>query len=202
MSFGARWTGLSGAFAFALAAFGCDARFVYEGFRGDAGGAATDAGNAADAGFSSDAGTQSDGGSTTDAGFSSDAGTQSDGGSTTDAGTTSDRPIARGAFEGLGGHAAVGSVTLVARAGGGFALAFDSSFTVTPGPGTVVVLTTRDSLGTMIQTSLGDVEVAAVGASSGAREYTLAADPGARRTVFIFCKPFGIEFGRARLDDV
>jgi hypothetical protein len=184
MRFGARWTGLNGAFALALAAFGCDARFVYEGFRGDAGGAATDAGNASDAGFSSD------------------AGTLSDGGSTTDAGTTSDRTLARGAFEGLGGYAAVGSVTLVARAGGGFALAFDSSFTVTPGAGTVVVLTTRDTLGTMIQTSLGDVEVAAVGASSGAREYTLAADPGTRRTVFIFCKPFGIEFGRARLDDV
>jgi hypothetical protein len=183
---------LNGAFAFALAAFGCDARFVYEGFRGDAGGAATDAGNAA-----ADAGNAA-----ADAGFSSDAGTLSDGGRTTDAGTTSDRVLARGAFEGLGGHAAVGSVTLVARAGGGFALAFDASFTVTPGPGTVVVLTTRDSLGTMIQTSLGDVEVAAVGASSGAREYTLAADPGARRTVFIFCKPFGIEFGRARLDDV
>ena len=110
--------------------------------------------------------------------------------------------LASGTFEGRSGDEGRGTVRLLRRAAGGFALSFDADFFATAVPGPVLVLSTRDALGTEIDTAQGDLEVGPLPRSSGAQFVTFSADPGARRTLWVYCKPFGIEIARAVLANV
>jgi len=107
--------------------------------------------------------------------------------------------LAGGTFAGRLGHSAAGGATLLATSSGRHLLAFDAAFSVTPGPGLRVVLSTRDALGTAIDPQAGDLDLGLLTATSGAQQYELDAPAGSRRSVFIYCRPFGIEFGRALL---
>lgn len=106
--------------------------------------------------------------------------------------------FARGSFVGRQGHSGSGTGELVAAAGGSVTVQLDANFSVSPVPGPVLVLTTRDALGTRIDAAAGDLEIAALPSPSGAQSYSVASD-GGRRNLFVFCKPFGVEVALAVL---
>jgi hypothetical protein len=108
--------------------------------------------------------------------------------------------VGGGRFLGRAGHVAAGAVELWDHDGvAEVRLAADFSISDVPGP--VVVLTTRDGLGTAIDPVAGDVEVAELRAPMGAQTYFGRVD-GLRPTrVFVFCKPYGLEVGKAELRD-
>ena len=128
-------------------------------------------------------------------------GAASDGGALADGGGATEALIASGTFEGRSGDEGRGAARLGRRAGGGFALELGADFFSTSVPGPVAVLSTRPDLGTELKPSLGDLEVGPLVASSGAQVIGFAADPGARRYLWVYCKPFGVEIARAALRD-
>lgn len=107
-------------------------------------------------------------------------------------------PISKGAFSGLSGYQVSGEATVERQPDGSFKLLFSSTFSASSGPALVVVMSDRATLGT-IQTAQGDVRVAELKSNSGAQSYDLSAAAAARRTVWIFCEPFGVDFGKAEL---
>ncbi len=102
-------------------------------------------------------------------------------------------PLARGSFEGRAGHSGAGTAELSAGE-----LRFAADFAVSAVPGPVVVVTTRDALGTKIDPAT-DLDLGPLRATTGAQSYALA--DTTRRYVFVFCKPFGVEVARALLED-
>ncbi len=105
-----------------------------------------------------------------------------------------------GTFEGRDGHLGAGQVTLVKQLDESLELRFAAGFSVSDVPAPVVVLSSRDDLGSTIDPDAGDRELGALAASSGAQSYAVAAEVAAGRAhVFVYCKPFGVEVARARL---
>ena len=92
----------------------------------------------------------------------------------------------------------MGTARVRQLANGRFVLDLSADFGVSGVPGPVVVLSTRPDLGTSIEPTLGDVEVAELRASSGAQSYDLGPTFNAPY-VWVYCKPFGVEIARAAL---
>ena len=108
--------------------------------------------------------------------------------------------VGRGRFAGRDGHLGVGGASLFQRDDGLAELRFDEQFACSDVPGPVVVLTTRDSLGTRVDPSQGDLPVGPLQASSGAQRYLIVSSLGGRRRVFIYCKPYGLEVAVAGME--
>ncbi|CAN0592616.1 unnamed protein product, partial [Laminaria digitata] len=109
--------------------------------------------------------------------------------------------VAEGPWQGRADYQASGTASLLMRADGQFELRFSDDFTVSRVPGPVVVLSRRESLSGGIQPQQGDVELGVQAERSGAQSYVLPAGADDRRYVWIYCKPFGLEVGRARLSE-
>jgi hypothetical protein len=103
-----------------------------------------------------------------------------------------------GHFVGRAGHVASGTVTLVDHPGV-VEIQLGADFSVSDVPGPVLVLTARDSIGTAIDPLAGDLEVAALASPTGAQGYTLPLDGAPPLDVFVFCKPYGLEVGKAEV---
>jgi hypothetical protein len=114
-----------------------------------------------------------------------------------DLATGPETTIASGPFMGRAGHSAAGTASLVTKSDGSEELRFGSDFTVTGVPGPVVVLTMRDAIGTSIDPSQGDLELGTLKSTSGAQSYPLPNGDLGRRRAWVFCKPFGVEVGKA-----
>jgi hypothetical protein len=110
--------------------------------------------------------------------------------------------IAAGTWMGRNGESASGGVELVRLADGGEALRFKADFEVGGTPAPVVVMSTRDTLGTQIDPSQGDVELGVLAQPSGAQSYGVPGGDNGRRSVFVFCKTYGVETARAILSEV
>ena len=108
-------------------------------------------------------------------------------------------PLASGSFGGRAGHLAVGDASLFRGDEGRVELRFDSLFEVSQVPGPVVVLTSRESIGTTIDSGLGDLQLGPLSSYSGEQSYPVR-DPGDRRYAFVFCLSYGLEVARARMD--
>lgn len=172
----------------ALALAACDARFVD--LRAavavpDGSASGADGGVAPDAGITQDGGSVADGGPPSDGGLATSP----------DAGA----PVRyEGTWEGRVGYRASGGARVSRGQDGRFALELGADFTVSGVPGPVLVLSTRATLGTSIQPGMGDVEVGALRANSGAQTYDLGERFNAAY-VWVYCKPFGVEVARAGL---
>lgn len=108
---------------------------------------------------------------------------------------------ARGTFSGRDGHIGEGGAALALRADGATVVRFDPSFRTSSAPGPVVVLASRDKLGTSIDPDQGDLEIAALDSPIGVQEYVVTPCDGGRRFVFVYCKPYGVEMALAPLMD-
>lgn len=109
--------------------------------------------------------------------------------------------IAAGTWTGRASYRAGGSAQIVMLEDGNFEVRFSDDFTVSRVPGPVVVVSRRDTLGTSIRPEEGDIELGVQAQPSGAQRYRLPAGADDRRFVWIYCKPFGLEVGRAELVD-
>lgn len=92
-----------------------------------------------------------------------------------------------------------GSASLL-ESEGGLELRLSDDFSAFAVPGPVLVLTTRDRLGTRIRPDLGDLRIGELRQNSGPQTYPLPLEATAATTVWIFCEPFGLEVGRANLE--
>ncbi|MCA9667084.1 MAG: hypothetical protein KC503_15910 [Myxococcales bacterium] len=119
-----------------------------------------------------------------------------------DAPPSSGMVIADGNWEGRTGHVGKGTVEMFRTAGGEIELRFSADFETSAVPTPVVVLTSRDSIGSAIDASKGDLDLGALTSVSGAQTYKVPGGDGGRRYVWVFCVPFGIEISRAPLKDV
>lgn len=99
-------------------------------------------------------------------------------------------------------YPATGASQLVRLADGGFALRFSDDFSTSGVPGPVVVLSTREALGSRLDPGAGDLRLGAMSTVRGAQMYRLPGPPGDRRRAFVFCEPFGVEVAHAVLEDV
>jgi hypothetical protein len=173
----------------------------------DGGAAATPDGGGAD-----DGGPMSDGGvaAGNDGGAASDAGVPDAGapqvsctaGGAAPIAAAGESILAQGCMTGRAGHAGRGLAALVRRADGEVSLRFGTDFSVSAVPGPVVVLSTRDSLGTSLQPGQGDQEIAVLLSASGVQSYRVPGGDAGRRYAWVFCKPFGVEVARATLVSV
>lgn len=109
--------------------------------------------------------------------------------------------FARGPFSGRTGHVGRGRAELV-RVGSKVELRFSSDFAASTVPGPVVVLTRRASIGSTISTARGDLSLGTLQAASGAQSYVVSGGDGGRRYAWDYCKPFGVEIARAKLEDL
>jgi hypothetical protein len=107
--------------------------------------------------------------------------------------------FAAGSFSGRAGHLGLGGAALYRRSDGIVMLELDDQFSVSPVPGPVLVLTSRDALGTMLDDSV-DLELGPLAATTGAQAYHVPGGDGGRRVVFVFCRPYGVEVARAALE--
>lgn len=137
-----------------------------------------------------------------DAGVSEDASARS-----TEAGVDAAEPaagpeeVSRGTWAGRSDYAATGTVRLVLTPSGQHRLELGADFSVSGVPGPVVVLSRRDTLGTRLDPSQ-DVELGALSSNRGGQSYAVPAGADDRMWAWIFCKPFGVEVARARLEEV
>ena len=106
--------------------------------------------------------------------------------------------LAKGLFEGRGGHGGAGGASLFRRDDGTVELRLDGDFAVTGVVGPEVVLSAREALPT-IDPGAGDLDLGPLAHNSGAQSYPVAAGDGGRRQAWIYCKPFGVEVARAVL---
>ena len=93
-----------------------------------------------------------------------------------------------------------GTVELYRLASGSWELRLGEDFQVDNTPGPVVILTTRETMGSDIKPQMGDKELGVLRSNSGADRYAIPDGPGDRRVAFIYCKPFGAEMLRAILE--
>ncbi len=122
-------------------------------------------------------------------------------GTTPPAATSNDQVIAQGSFEGRAGHAGRGKVSLVAHEDGSRSLRFDDDFFTGGVPGPVVYLSERPVFG-QGDAPIEDLEVAPLRTTRGAQSYGLPDDVPRYMWVWIWCKPFGVEIARAKLEVV
>ena len=108
--------------------------------------------------------------------------------------------VATGGFERVR-YDATGSASLVELADGSYEVRLSSDFSTDNVPGPVVVLASVDSLGTAIDSGRGDIELGPLTNLSGASTFAVPGDPGDRRYVWIYCKPFGVEMSFSLMED-
>jgi hypothetical protein len=108
--------------------------------------------------------------------------------------------LGSGRFVGRAGHVASGTVTLIDHSGT-LEIQLGDDFGVSDVPGPVLVLSPRDSLGTAIDPVAGDLEVATLASPQGAQAYMMPLAGTAPPNVFVFCKPYGLEVGKAQVLD-
>lgn len=111
--------------------------------------------------------------------------------------------LGHGTFSGRAGHIGAGSVSLLEYpAQDLLEIRFGPDFFCSDVPGPVVVLTSRDDLGTSLDALAGDLEVATLAKTAGAQSYFLDGAQAAetRGNVFVFCKPYGLEVAKAPLE--
>lgn len=106
--------------------------------------------------------------------------------------------LARGTWVGRADYRASGSVELIRRADGALELRLGADFSVSGVPGPVVVLSRREALGRRLDPSQ-DLELGPLTANAGAQTYAAPAGADDRGFAWVFCKPFGLEVGRAEL---
>lgn len=187
--------------AAALLGFGCDA--IYTDLRpepspsGDAGVQQSDAGPpAADAAMVTDAAPVE-----TDAAVpATDGGAAIDAGAPEDAGAPAPA-VYVGTFEGRGGYDAAGTAT-IRSTDSGYELSFSDDFATARVPGPAIVVTARPSIGTALTAADTVIDRISGDRFTGAQSYPVnlpeLPDP---LYVFIYCEPFGIETGRALLEE-
>lgn len=107
--------------------------------------------------------------------------------------------VATGRFTGRDGHFGTGGATLGLGDDGVWRLRFGRDFVVTPVPAPVVVLSRDDDLGPRL--GADDLQLAVLSRDRGEQAYRLSGEPGDRRVVWVFCKPYGVEVARAILDE-
>ena len=102
-----------------------------------------------------------------------------------------------GAFEGLNGYRASGDVTLMVNAEGNLTLVLADNFSAADGPGLYFYLSNQPSRVS------GGIEIGAVRSVTGADEYAVPEGVGLGdfNHVVLYCKPFGVGFGTAQLDN-
>jgi hypothetical protein len=106
--------------------------------------------------------------------------------------------LAAGAFVGRAGHFGTGEARLSRLADGRLQLDFDDSFAITDVPGPEVLLTARGDLGATV--SADDLDLGLLVRAEGAQSYTVPlVELDARRNVFVYCRPFGLEVAKATL---
>jgi hypothetical protein len=141
-----------------------------------------------------DAGRSSDG-PTVDTG-SNDSSTAGDGA----AGTSG--VFAMGEFEGRAGYTGRGMASL-RRSGGRVFLEFSSDFEASAVPAPVVVLSSRQALGTAIDGEGGDIDLGTLKSLTGEQSYEIpAGEAEGRRYAWIYCKPFAVEVARALMEEL
>jgi hypothetical protein len=92
----------------------------------------------------------------------------------------------------------MGTVQLERDPDGQLRLAFGSDFSSTDVPGPEVVLSARSDLGVLFKPGT-DLDLGPLVSPLGAQVYTVGADDGGRRNVFVFCQPLGVEVAGALL---
>lgn len=97
-----------------------------------------------------------------------------------------------------GGDTGSGSAILQRNAGGGESVIFGADFQSSPVPAGEVVLTARSAIGTGGLVA-GDLDLGALQSSKGTQQYTLPADDGGRRNLFVYCVTYGIDVAVAKL---
>ena len=112
------------------------------------------------------------------------------------------RVIARGSWAGRSGYAASGVAEIFQTSGGAMEVRLSADFSVSSVPGPVVVLTSRTAIGTQIEPSQGDLNLGTLQKNQGSQVYPVTANVGARRNVWVYCDPFGVEVALAELRDV
>lgn len=112
-----------------------------------------------------------------------------------------DQALLQGSFEGRTGYIASGTVELVQN-GRGLELVFGDDFDSQGVPAPVVILSTREALGTTVDAALGDLELGALQATTGAQRYPVPAGGEAARYAWVYCRPFQVEVARAPLLEV
>ena len=113
-----------------------------------------------------------------------------------------DRVLLRGQMEGRGGYSASGTVELIALAEGGHILRLGADFSVGSVPGPVVALSTRASIGSRLDEGAGDILLDVLARNSGEQSYPAPAVGANAGYAWIYCQPFGVEIGRAVLEEV
>lgn len=102
-----------------------------------------------------------------------------------------------GQFEGLNGYRASGEATLMVNDSGNLSLILSDDFSAQDGPGLYFYLSnSRNSVS-------GGVEIGAARSLNGADTYEVpdGVELGAFNHVVLYCKPFGVGFGTAQLDN-
>jgi hypothetical protein len=108
--------------------------------------------------------------------------------------------LASGTFVGRAGHGGKGGGSIYRRPDGQIEVRMASDFGVTGVVGPVVVLTSRQDLGSMLRPQEGDLELGALRSTSGEQSYLVPGGDGGRRVVFIWCKPFTVEIAKAVME--
>ena len=108
--------------------------------------------------------------------------------------------LAIGPWGGRADYAAAGQASIIRRDNGDLELQLSDDFVVDRVPGPVVVLSYRPSIGSEIDPAQGDVELGRLESNRGAQTYALPAGVDDRTFVWVYCKPFGLEVGRAELE--
>jgi hypothetical protein len=135
-----------------------------------------------------------------DAGVSDAGGAADAGGSPgLDAGASPSGPVREGAWGGRGDYSARGSARLVRDPDARLFLELSSDFSVSRVPGPVLVLSRREALGSRLDPGAGDVELGPLAANAGAQRVEVPPGSEDRAFAWVFCKPFGLEVGRAEL---
>ncbi|MEM7677267.1 MAG: hypothetical protein AAF449_14800 [Myxococcota bacterium] len=132
----------------------------------------------------------------------SDAGVVTDGGDSADdgGGAVSVGIVKEGVWTGRSDYRASGQATIERLDNGQVQLRFSSDFSVSRVPGPVVVLSYRQDIGRNIDPSQGDVELGRLLRNSGSQTYPVPAGVDDRLFAWVYCKPFGLEVGRAELE--
>lgn len=108
--------------------------------------------------------------------------------------------LREGPWGGRGDYAARGTARLVRDPDARLFLELSSDFSVSRVPGPVLVLSRRAALGSRLDPGAGDVELGPLAANAGAQRVEVPPGSEDRAFAWVFCKPFGLEVGRAELD--
>jgi hypothetical protein len=113
-----------------------------------------------------------------------------------------DQTIFAGTFSSRGHYSGSGGASIVQRTDGSFELVFADDFSVSRVPGPIVVLTTRESIGSRVDETQGDINLGVLQSSSGAQSYSVTSAALVSRYAWVFCRPYGVEVARAELMEV